>query len=79
LASGSQTERALRADAPHNLNLTTQVPMNVGRPREVQAALADLFAQAQANEAAAVLLPWICDALPSPNSRQAYHDDLRHL
>ena len=44
---------------------------------KVEAALGHLFRQAQANEAAAVLLPWVCDALPSPNSRKAYHDDLR--
>lgn len=44
---------------------------------EVEAALGRLFRQAQADDAAAALLPWICDALPSPRSRQAYHDDLR--
>jgi len=44
---------------------------------KVEAALGLLFQQAQADDAAAALLPWICDALPSPRSRQAYHDDLR--
>ncbi len=41
------------------------------------ATLAGLFREAQASEAAAALLPWVCDALPSSNSRNAYHDDLR--
>jgi integrase len=44
---------------------------------KVRAGLAGLFREAQASDAAAALLPWVCDALPSSNSRKAYHDDLR--
>ena len=44
---------------------------------KVKAALGSLFTQARASEAAAALVPWVCDALPSPLSRKAYHDDLR--
>jgi site-specific recombinase XerD len=44
---------------------------------KVTGALAGLFSQARASDAAAALVPWVCDSLPSPNSRKAYHDDLR--
>ena len=36
-----------------------------------------LFVKTGASQMAAALVPWICDALPSPNSRKAYHDDLK--
>ena len=44
---------------------------------KVRGALAGLFSQTRASDAAAALVPWVCDSLPSPNSRKAYHDDLR--
>lgn len=44
---------------------------------KVEVALGRLFLRAGASEAAAALLPWVCDALPSANSRRAYHDDLK--
>lgn len=52
-------------------------PADFDHSRKVQATLSQLFEQARADDAAAALLPWICDALPSPKSRQAYHEDLR--
>ena len=52
-------------------------PEDFNHSGKVKAALGSLFAQAQASEAAAALVPWVCDALPSPNSRKAYHDDLK--
>ena len=44
-----------------------------------QAVLTSLLAQCGANEAAAAINPWFCDALRSPKSRKDYHDDLRHF
>ena len=57
--------------------LPTLRPEDFNHSGKVKAALGSLFAQAQASEAAAALVPWVCDALPSPNSRKAYHDDLK--
>ncbi len=44
---------------------------------KVRVGLVGLFREAQAIDAAAALLPWVCDALPLSNSPKAYHDDLR--
>jgi len=46
------------------------------RPK-VTKVLTALLSQAQANDAATAIVPWICDALASPKSRKAYHDDLK--
>jgi site-specific recombinase XerD len=43
----------------------------------VAAALSGILEQARAGPAAAALVPWVCDVLPSLHSRQAYYDDLR--
>ena len=40
-------------------------------------ALKSLMAQCQANSAAAAIVPWFCDALPSPSSRRDYYNDMR--
>lgn len=47
--------------------------------RELGAVLADLLAQCSASDAAAALIPWFCDALPSPKSRKEYFADLRRF
>jgi len=51
------------------------------RQRHTDARLAPVrtghWSRYRASEAAAALVPWVCDALPSPNSRKAYHDDLK--
>lgn len=52
-------------------------PEDFDHSGKVEAALGRLFREGRASEAAAALLPWVCDALPSPNSRKAYHDDLK--
>jgi integrase/recombinase XerD len=36
-----------------------------------------LLAECQANEAAAAIIPWFCDALPSPKSRKDYFSDMQ--
>jgi len=43
---------------------------------QVSRVLTDLLAECHASEAAAALIPWFCDALPSPKSRKEYYDDL---
>ena len=58
-------------------SLPTLRSADLDQSGKVEAALGRFFRQAQANDAAAALLPWICDALPSAKSRQAYHDDLK--
>ena len=68
----SQATGAANRPAPLALR-----PTDLDNSGKVETALGRLFRQAQAGDAAAALLPWICDALPSPRSRQAYHDDLR--
>jgi hypothetical protein len=65
----------LRAgDGPHSPTLRAA---DLDSSEKARAALAELFREARASEAAAALLPWVCDALPSSNSRKAYNDDLR--
>jgi site-specific recombinase XerD len=36
----------------------------------------DLLVQCQASEAAAAIIPWFCDALPSAKSRKDYYADM---
>jgi site-specific recombinase XerD len=79
---GSEHHTRLPAVRPGNTATslgTTGVkkPEDLDTSGKVRGALAELFTTAQASEAAAALVPWVCDALPSPNSRKAYHDDLR--
>jgi site-specific recombinase XerD len=47
--------------------------------RNVQSVLTTLLAECQADDAAAALIPWFCDALPSPRSRRDYFRDLRQF
>jgi len=72
LLTASQPRRV--ADRP---TVPALRPGDFDHPGKVKGALKSLFARAQASEAAAALVPWVCDALPSPNSRKAYHDDLK--
>ena len=57
--------------------LPTLRPVDLSHSEKAEMALGRLFRQARADDAVAALLPWICDALPSSKSRQAYHDDLK--
>lgn len=44
---------------------------------QVNQSLASIFSEAAKGPIAAALVPWVCDSLPSLNSRRAYQDDLR--
>ncbi len=50
--------------------------VDLSTDQNVSVVLNELFAQCEANEAAAALVPWFCDALPSPKSRKDYFADL---
>lgn len=81
LVRGDDVRRSLAIRVPttataHSM-LSALKAEDLNTSGKVRAAVAGLFAAAHANEAAAALVPWVCDALPSPNSRKAYHDDLR--
>lgn len=43
------------------------------------AGLEEMLTQCNAHEAAASLIPWFCDRLPSPQSREAYARDLKQF
>lgn len=45
-------------------------------PHDVRSVLTALLAACHANGAASALIPWFCDALPSPKSRRDYVRDL---
>jgi len=81
LVRGDDVRRSLAIRVPTAATAHSMLPAlkaeDLNTSGKVRAAVAGLFAAAQANEAAAALVPWVCDALPSPNSRKAYHDDLR--
>lgn len=47
--------------------------------QQVGSVLCGLLTQCQANDGATALIPWFCDALPSPRSRRDYHRDLREF
>lgn len=44
---------------------------------QVSHHIGSLLAECQANEAAAAIIPWFCDALPSSKSRKDYFADMR--
>jgi len=46
---------------------------------QVSGVLGGLLAECNANKAGAALIPWFCDALPSPKSRRDYQRDLREF
>lgn len=81
LVHGDDERRSLAIRVPTAAAAHSMLPAlkaeDLNTSGKVRAALAGLFAEAMASEAAAALVPWVCDALPSPNSRKAYHDDLR--
>lgn len=52
------------------------VPTDLSTQRRVSAFLTALLGASRGNEAAAALVPWICDRLISPHSRRAYGRDL---
>lgn len=67
-----------RAGDPHLGKGTPVVrPDDLATQPKVTKVLSTLFSQAQASEAAGAIVPWICDALSSPSSRKAYHDELK--
>ena len=45
------------------------------RSTQVTAHIDSLLQQCKASDAAAALIPWFCDALPSPSSRRDYFAD----
>jgi integrase/recombinase XerD len=47
------------------------------RSAQVSDHVGSLLAECQANEAAAAIIPWFCDALPSPKSRKDYFGDMQ--
>lgn len=47
------------------------------RSVQVSHHIGSLLAECQANEAAAAIIPWFCDALPSSKSRKDYFADMR--
>jgi integrase/recombinase XerD len=44
---------------------------------QVSEHVGSLLAECQASEAAAAIIPWFCDALPSPKSRRNYFADMQ--
>jgi integrase/recombinase XerD len=46
------------------------------KSRQVSQHVGDLLAKCQASEAAAAIVPWFCDALPSAKSRKDYFADM---
>jgi site-specific recombinase XerD len=52
-------------------------PADFERTAEVSAHVGALLAQCEASDAAAAILPWFCDALPSPKSRRDYFADMQ--
>ena len=49
------------------------------RSTQVSQHVNSLLTQCDANEAAGVIIPWFCDALPSAESRRAYYSDLSNF
>lgn len=54
-----------------------RVPSDLTSRAAVSTTLTGLLGQCRANDAAAALIPWFCDALPSPRSRRDYYRDLQ--
>lgn len=52
------------------------IPDDLSTSQKVSAYFGQLLKRSRSNDAAAALVPWICDRLPSFNSRQAYAGDL---
>ncbi|TXT36022.1 MAG: Phage integrase:Phage integrase N-terminal SAM-like [Planctomycetota bacterium] len=52
------------------------VPDNLSTHERVGAFLSRLLPATNGHDAAAALVPWVCDRLPSPHSRRAYAGDL---
>src|SRR5438477_91242 len=52
------------------------VPGDLSTDEKVAGFLSSLLPRSQAGDAAAALIPWICDRLPSEHSRSAYARDL---
>jgi len=50
--------------------------VDLSTDQNVSVVLSKLLSQCDASEAAAALVPWFCDALPSPKSRKDYFADL---
>jgi len=48
-----------------------------GRAADVSEHIGTLLAQCQAGDAAAAIIPWFCDALPSSKSRKDYFADMQ--
>ena len=55
------------------------LPGELASRREMGAVLTDLLSQCSASDAAAALIPWFCDALPSPTSRRDYFAALKRF
>lgn len=55
---------------------TPLVPDDLSSRQKVSGFLTGLLGAASGNDAAAALVPWVCDRLPSKHSRRAYAGDL---
>ena len=55
---------------------TTLAAADFRRTSQVDQHIAAMLAQCQASEAAAAIIPWFCDALPSAKSRKDYYSDM---
>lgn len=58
---------------------TPTLPVDLSRRSQVDRYLSTLFAQGDATPIAGALVPWFCDALPSPQSRRDYMKVIRHF
>lgn len=60
-------------------NRESPSPREFSSRADVRTVLTALLAECRADDAAAALVPWFCDALPSPRSRRDYFRDLRRF
>ena len=63
------------APVPDQLRVFSPIDFKT-RHRATQ-VMTGLLKACSASEAAAAIIPWFCDSLPSPKSRKDYHDDMR--
>jgi len=70
-----RTHRATKHSQVKEERLPASIPSTFAR--QVSQSLASIFSQATKGPIAAALVPWVCDSLPSQNSRRAYQNDLQ--
>lgn len=74
-ASNRPQNALIPADA-QNPTVSTLGIADFKQSRQVSQHVGNLLAQCQASEAAAAIVPWFCDALPSAKSRKDYYADM---